>query len=224
MERGTLDAFELYIFDIDGTLTITKSGNQFREGADDWQWIDGRLEILRSLHAQGNKVLAFASNQGGVAFGYFTEAEMLTEMTQMAYHITGSLETPFYIGVCFSHPKGTITEYAKDDVRRKPQPGMLLEIAQRYLIPPYKCLVVGDRPEDRKAAGAAHMLYMDHADFFAAMEPDPRCHCGKHADVYCQFCHAWQCMACHYTDHLPAEGQSIEDFLMGYDAHGNLKF
>ncbi len=35
---------KLVIFDVDGTLTTTKSGATFRESADDWQWLPGRLE------------------------------------------------------------------------------------------------------------------------------------------------------------------------------------
>src|SRR5260221_2433900 len=63
---------KLVIFDVDGTIVTTKSGETFRKTADDWQWLPGRLEKLQELDRQGVK-LAIATNQGGVAFEYRSE-------------------------------------------------------------------------------------------------------------------------------------------------------
>lgn len=147
--------YKLIIFDVDGTLVETKSGATFRKGADDWQWLPGRLERLQELFRQGI-YLSFASNQGGVAFGYLSETEMLAELYVMVQQMLGTL-TPefFYMGVCFTHPKASIPEYRQDDQRRKPGPGMLLEAMEHCYVEASETMMVGDRDEDRLAAETA---------------------------------------------------------------------
>src|SRR5260221_7136591 len=70
---------KLVIFDVDGTLVTTKSGETFRKTADDWQWLPGRIETLKALLEQGIQT-GLATNQGGVAFGYFSQASIIHEL------------------------------------------------------------------------------------------------------------------------------------------------
>lgn len=150
----------LYIFDVDGTLVTTRSGATFRKSADDWQWLPGRLEKLRELERQG-AILAIASNQGGVAFGYLDLKEIRDEMNKLAEeaHI-------FYVALCFSHPKATLEAYREDSPHRKPGPGMLLEIIEALGEQIEQVVMVGDRPEDEQAAGAAGVGFVWAEDFF----------------------------------------------------------
>src|SRR5712692_6935589 len=60
--------YELYLFDLDSTLTESISGNTFPKSVDDRKWMSGRLERLRELVAQG-KNMAIVTNQGGAAWG-----------------------------------------------------------------------------------------------------------------------------------------------------------
>lgn len=66
----------LYIFDKDGTVCRSKSGQKFINSWEDQELIPGRGEKIAELKAQGRKI-ALASNQGGVAFGFmsYDEAE-----------------------------------------------------------------------------------------------------------------------------------------------------
>ncbi len=142
---------KLIIFDVDGTLTTTKSGATFRKSADDWQWLPGRLEKLKELDRQGMK-LAVATNQGGVAFGYLDPHEIRSELYRMAKeaHIP-------YVTMCFSHPNATIEMW----------PGMLLEAIKVSGEQKTAVLMVGDRPEDEEAAAQADVDFQWSDNFFS---------------------------------------------------------
>ncbi len=155
-------AYKLCIFDVDGTLVEPKSGTTFRKDADDWQWLPGRVEKLRGLKVQGVR-LAVATNQGGVAFGFMRREDILVELMKMCREV-GIPSGGLYI--CYSHPKGSIEEYRREDDRRKPGPGMLLEAMRDFETGPDETLYVGDLPDDEQAAKNAGVAYMDAATFF----------------------------------------------------------
>lgn len=152
----------LFLFDVDGTLVTTKSGKEFRQSAADWQWIPGRLEKLRTLQFQGKRI-GIATNQGGVAFGYLEQWYVSAELRRLANDV------PFphaMIAACYDHPKATIAIYRKDSQRRKPNPGMLLELMGFADAKPEETVYVGDRPEDEQAAKNAGVQFMWAKDFF----------------------------------------------------------
>jgi len=149
------------IFDVDGTLVETKSGATFRKGADDWRWLPGRVEKLRGLKVQGVR-LAVATNQGGVAFGFMQREEILVELIKTCKEVGIS---PGGLYICYSHPKGSIEEYRREDDRRKPGPGMLLEAMRDFGAEPDETLFVGDMEDDEKAAKNAGVAFL-HADVF----------------------------------------------------------
>lgn len=162
-----LQGKKLVVFDCDGTLTQTITGDAFRRVATDHMPLPGRIDKLDQLHTQGVH-LAMATNQGGVAFGYFSEADMLHELRGAAGWFKIAPEAVY---VCFNHPKASIEQYRKDDPRRKPNPGMLLEAMRDFNVSPDETLMVGDRPEDEQAARNAGVQFC-HADtFFATIKP-----------------------------------------------------
>lgn len=152
--------YKLVIFDVDGTLVKTKTGGPFRKAADDWQWLPRRLHKLFQLEIAGTKV-ALATNQGGVAFGYLDPDEISSELGKMAKEA----HIPF-VAMCFSHPNATIEQFKEDSPRRKPAPGMLLEIIEASGEKIQDVLYVGDRTEDSHAAAAAGCDFQWSWDFF----------------------------------------------------------
>ncbi len=159
--------YKCIIFDADGTLTTTKSGATFRKSADDWQWLPGRLEKLRELDSQG-VILAIATNQGGVAFGYLDYEEIYHELGEAAREANIR-----YVAMSPFHPDGTIEQYRIDKNHwRKPGPGMLLSAMKQYGIQPQDTLMVGDRYEDMNAAKAAGVDFLSAIQFFGD-EIDP---------------------------------------------------
>lgn len=70
---------KLVIFDKDGTLTTTKSGNTFAQSPQDQELITGVAKRLEQLRRDGWKI-AIASNQGGVDAGYKSLDDAVEEM------------------------------------------------------------------------------------------------------------------------------------------------
>lgn len=151
--------FDLIIFDMNGTLTNTP----FIDKAP-LSILAGRDEKLAELKAAGLK-LAIASNQGGVAFGFTTEAAAVDEVAGIAatLNIDG-------FRVAFGHPspKRGYEEYASPEhlEKRKPGPGMPISLMKEFKVLAARTLMVGDRDEDRDAAAAAKIHFMWAKDFF----------------------------------------------------------
>ncbi|SRR5229473_372765 len=153
--------YKLIIFDVDGTLVTTKSGETFRKTADDWQWLPGRIEKLGDIFKQG-VILGVATNQGGVAFGYMEEGLIAHEIDRLRDVVPIQ-----WIEICYTHPNASIPEYYHaNDPRRKPGPGMLHQIMHYAQIEPIHTLMVGDRPEDEQAARNAGVAFMWADKFF----------------------------------------------------------
>ena len=109
---------------------------------------------LRQLHQQGY-LLIVASNQSGVARGYFPEAA-LAAVEQRSRQLLAQLQIPltdFYY--CPHHPAGTVAEYAIVCDCRKPQPGMLLQAARDHDIDLSQSWFIGDILNDVEAGRRA---------------------------------------------------------------------
>lgn len=156
---------DLIIFDLDGTLIEHPIGGRFRQKGmvDDWAIRAGVREVCAYLHQQG-VVLAIATNQGAVAFGMFRAADLYAEILRAAAEL-GIQDR--LVQVCYDHPKATIEAYRRDSERRKPNPGMLLDICRSASANPARALFVGDMESDRQAAENAGCMYMDQDEFFS---------------------------------------------------------
>jgi D-glycero-D-manno-heptose 1,7-bisphosphate phosphatase len=154
-----IERYKLIAFDVDGTLVTTKSEETFRKTPDDWKWLPGRLHTLKLLRYRGVRI-AVCTNQGGVAFGYMKQEDILKELTRM---IKEAGIVPGGLYICYTHPKATILEYRLEDDRRKPGPGMLHDAMDDFEAEPEDTLFIGDRPEDEQAAQAAkcHFIWSD---------------------------------------------------------------
>ncbi len=163
-------SYKLIIFDVDNTLTTTKSGNTFRANAADWQWLLGRLDALRYLTVETVETqVAVASNQGGVAFGHMREADLTRELRRMCEEGGIPQELLF---TCFNHPTASIEKYKREDPRRKPGAGMLIEAMAACHVEPGQTLMVGDREEDLAAAINADVDFKWTNEFFPEFFPE----------------------------------------------------
>jgi D-glycero-D-manno-heptose 1,7-bisphosphate phosphatase len=113
----------------------------------------GAREGLRRL-AEAGACVAIATNQSGVARGYFR----LEELDAVERHLRSELERAgvpmlgFY--VCPHLPEG-VNEYALECDCRKPLPGLLLRAARDLAVDPADCWFVGDTWMDVAAGRAA---------------------------------------------------------------------
>jgi len=141
---------KLIILDRDGV--INHDSDAYIKSEEEWIPIDGSLEAIARLNHSGYTVVV-ASNQSGLARGYFdieTLSSMHRKMDDMLLKVGGQVDAVFYC------PHGP------DDGCgcRKPKPGMLLEIGQRFNVSLEDVIFIGDSISDIKAAYSAHAKAM----------------------------------------------------------------
>ncbi len=131
------------------------------------------MAAVRSVNDAG--LFAFvATNQSGVARGYYSEADVVAlhdwmnaELGREAgAHIDAFVYSPF-------HPDASITAYRRDSACRKPQPGMILELLARFPVDPARAVMIGDNHSDVAAAQAAGIegLLFEGGSVSAALAP-----------------------------------------------------
>ncbi len=136
---------KLLILDRDGVINI--DSDQYIKNPDEWRPIPGSLEAIARLTHSGWRI-AVATNQSGIAHGLFS-MEILNAMhTKMHKAVTqagGHIEAVFYC------PDSADSNSAC----RKPNPGMLLAIAERFNTPLAAVPAIGDSLRDLQAAASA---------------------------------------------------------------------
>lgn len=169
--------YKLAIFDIDGTLTEIRP--EVREKhprlvtpnhLGEQQPIPGVVEALAALKAAGLKI-ALATNRGGVAFGYTTLAEAQA-LVEEAAEMCGVPEARKYLCPYHARARGprAVTEFAREDDCRKPNPGMLVEALGDYDVQTADAFYVGDMDSDREAAENAGIDFYPADAFFGRQE------------------------------------------------------
>jgi D-glycero-D-manno-heptose 1,7-bisphosphate phosphatase len=136
---------KLVILDRDGV--INRDSPHYIKSPQEWHPIPGSLEAIARLNKASIKT-AVATNQSGVARGYYT-LETLVEIHQSMLESLkkagGHLDALFF---CPHHPD-------KQCECRKPKPGMLLDIARYLNIDLKDAVMIGDAKRDMEAAISA---------------------------------------------------------------------
>ncbi len=118
--------------------------------------VEGAAAALARLRAGGYRIVV-VSNQGGVARGAFTEADVRAVNGRIGELLRdasgGVLIDRFYF--CPYHPEGTVKRYRREHPWRKPQPGMLLQAAADLGLDLAASWLVGDQARDIEAGRAA---------------------------------------------------------------------
>lgn len=136
---------KIIVLDRDGV--VNEDSPLYIKSPNEWHAIAGSLEAMAKLNHAGFKVVV-ATNQSGVARGLFTAQELKNihqKMNDDLVAVGGHLDGIF---VCPHGPQDNC-------LCRKPQPGLLLEIAERFKVQPEEMLVVGDSMRDILAARTA---------------------------------------------------------------------
>ena len=132
--------------DRDGVLNH-EMGDYIRR-IEDFEVLDN-FDALKTLQDKGY-LLIVATNQGGLAKGWYSEEELAKMHTKLkaVYHEHGvELTDIFY---CPHHP-----DFTGDCDCRKPKPGLLLQGIEKYNIDPAQSYFIGDRDRDVIAGTAA---------------------------------------------------------------------
>ena len=137
---------KLVILDRDGV--INHDSDDYIKSVDEWIAIDGSIEAIVRLNQAGYNV-AVATNQSGISRGYFT-ISTLNAMHQKMYELV-QLAGGHIDGVFFCpHSPSDLCEC------RKPEPGLLYEIADRFTVSLDNVFFIGDSFSDIQAARNAN--------------------------------------------------------------------
>ncbi len=133
---------KLIILDRDGV--INQDSDQFIKSVDEWIPLDGSLEAISRLNKHGYTV-AIATNQSGIARGYYSENtlhKMHEKMTNLLKPLHGKVSAIFYC------PHGP-----DDNCEcRKPKTGLYHQIAAKFDTSLRNVPVIGDSYRDLEAA------------------------------------------------------------------------
>ncbi len=136
---------KLIILDRDGVINHDR--DDFVKSADEWVPIEGSMDAVAFLTEAGY-TLAVATNQSGIGRNYFT-VETLTEMHAKMHRLVqqagGKID-----GIWFC------PHTAADNCGcRKPKPGMITDIIERFNAEAADTWLVGDSLRDLQAIDAA---------------------------------------------------------------------
>jgi D-glycero-D-manno-heptose 1,7-bisphosphate phosphatase len=136
---------KLVVLDRDGVINL--DSDQYIKSPEEWTPIPGSLEAIARLTQAGFRVVV-ATNQAGLGRGLFDMATlnaMHDKMHKAVNQLGGRIDAVFFCP--HTQDAGCAC--------RKPQPGMLLEIAERFKLPLAGVAAIGDSLRDLQAASAA---------------------------------------------------------------------
>jgi D,D-heptose 1,7-bisphosphate phosphatase len=119
-----------------------------------FRWIDGAQAAVKAINADGAFVF-IVTNQSGVARGLYSENDIVTlhkeldtELAQAGAHVDDLRYCPF-------HEEAAVASYRRASDWRKPAPGMILDILEKWPVDRAASFLIGDKDSDCEAAGAA---------------------------------------------------------------------
>jgi D-glycero-D-manno-heptose 1,7-bisphosphate phosphatase len=137
-------AKKFVILDRDGVINV--DSDAYIKSPDEWIPIPGSLEAIARLNQAGYRIV-IATNQSGIGRGLFDMATlnaMHVKMNRAAAAVGGRIDAVFFC----PHTSEDQCEC------RKPKPGLLQMIVERFEIDPATTHVVGDALRDLQAGAA----------------------------------------------------------------------
>ena len=136
--------------DRDGVINVDTG---YPHKTEDCQLIPGAAAAIRRARREGY-MICVVTNQGGIALGYYDEAGLRRFNDHLAGLLAEDGAALDAIHFCPHHPS------SPDPARRqcscrKPQPGMLLDLAREHNIDMSASAMIGDRVTDIEAGEAA---------------------------------------------------------------------
>ncbi len=134
-------------FDRDGVLNHDYG---YIHKVQDFSWMEGAKEAIALAHEKGYKVFV-VTNQSGIARGLYKEEDVnkLHQYMQEELKKIGTYIDDF--AFCPHHLEGKVEEYCIVCECRKPNPGMILSLADKYDIDLSQSFIIGDHIRDVEA-------------------------------------------------------------------------
>ncbi|MCG2633040.1 HAD family hydrolase [Bradyrhizobium sp. WYCCWR 13023] len=119
-----------------------------------FRWTPGAREAVKAVNDVG--YLAFVvTNQSGVARGLYEEADVRDLHAWMAEELAAVGAHVDAFEYCPHHPEATVEPYRRSCMCRKPGPGMITNLMNRFQVDPVRSFLIGDRLTDVEAATRA---------------------------------------------------------------------
>lgn len=133
--------------DRDGVINVNYG---YVHNSANFEFIEGIFNVARKAYTSGYKIIVI-TNQSGIARGYYSEEQFL--------HLTSWMCNQFFNSgapiekVYFSpfHPTEGLGIYKKDDISRKPRPGMILQAQREMKLDLRNSILIGDKAGDIQA-------------------------------------------------------------------------
>ena len=143
------------LFDYDGTLRKSKSGEKYPKTPDDIEILPNRMEILKKYRDEGYLLLG-VSNQS-----FISKNELTIDQAEKCFTKTNEL-----LGIEIDYKYCPHRAYPQVCYCRKPMPGMGVEFIEKYKLNPAKCIMVGDMKTDNTFAIRSGFEYIPAKKFF----------------------------------------------------------
>lgn len=138
-------------FDRDGVLN--EDIGYLHERAK-FRWTPGAREAVKAVNDAG--YFAFViTNQSGVARGLYKEANIKALHTWMAEELAEIGAHIDAFEYCPHHPQAVVEIYRTSCTCRKPRPGMIIGLIDRFQVDPVRSFLIGDKVTDIEAAEGA---------------------------------------------------------------------
>lgn len=122
--------------------------------AENFKWNDGACETIRRFNELGWYVF-IVTNQAGIAKGKYSLEDYWTlrdhiraDLAMRGCHIDDERFCPY-------HREGSVIQWRAQSDWRKPEPGMLLDLMEKWPVQPEMSFLIGDQETDVEAARAA---------------------------------------------------------------------
>ncbi len=142
---------KIAFLDRDGV--INKEVNYLHEW-DQFEFTKNCIDALKILVKKGYELVVI-TNQAGIAKGLFTESDYEELTVRYRNYLSKCGVTFLEILHCPHHVNGIIDEYKCDCFYRKPNPGMINKIVNKFDVSLDESIVVGDKVSDVNAGLAA---------------------------------------------------------------------
>jgi len=116
--------------------------------------IDGIIEVIKEANLK-NYLVIVITNQAGIAKKKFTLDDLENFHKNLISKCNEEGAIIDNIIFCPHHPNALISEYKKDCMCRKPNPGMILNAAKRFNIDLVNSILIGDKKTDIDAGQSA---------------------------------------------------------------------
>jgi D-glycero-D-manno-heptose 1,7-bisphosphate phosphatase len=126
----------------------------YTSGVGSFRFIDGIFDVCRAAKKLGY-LLIVVTNQAGIGRGYYSEQDFfnLTRWMCDQFEAEGAAIRDVYY--CPYHSEHGIGYYKKESFDRKPNPGILLQAADKHELDLNRSIMIGDKNSDMQAANEA---------------------------------------------------------------------